>query len=90
MRQDVILSMGDREIRLSFQEQAVLFFRRTPLGMERYARFSLPPEFQDMEFYDLYMEGGHPLAILVGRSFYDIAVILDEETGQMIRWHLSK
>ena len=87
---DRTLELKNRRATLKYREQIICFFKRTQLGWEQYAVFHIPPEFSGMEIYDLYMEGRHPIAILTGRGSWDIAAVLDEKTGTMLRWHFTK
>jgi len=87
---DRTLELKNRCVTLKYREQIICFFKRTRLGWEQYAVFHIPPEFSGMEIYDLYMEGRHPIAILTGRGSWDIAAVLDEKNGKMLRWHPTK
>ena len=70
----------------------MLFLRQTPAASwELYATFAIPPDLPRAEqIYDLILESRRPTALIACRGDYDIAALLDEKTGQMLRWRHTK
>lgn len=89
---DRTLDLGRRRVVLKYRQNKVLFLRQTPAALwEPYATFTIPPEFDRAEqIYDLIIESHHPTALIACRADCDIAAVLDEKTGQMLRWHPTK
>lgn len=89
---DRTLDLGRRRVILKYRQNRVLFLRQTPAASwELYATFAIPPDLPRAEqIYDLILESRRPTALIACRGDYDIAALLDEKTGQMLRWRHTK